>query len=436
MVDQGGTGDGDRTVIRRPAPGRGRPSSGGGPPGPPPMPRQPPADGARHGQFTTRGINPLVAAAGSLFALAGQLRESTAHGDVPGLAAHISQEVVAFEAAARAAGEIQETVLPARYALCTLLDEIVLNTPWGSQSMWASETLLVRFHNESFGGDKFFQILDRALQDPGRSLHLLEFLCICLALGLSGRFRLQQDGQRQLQEIADRAFETVRRQRGDSERDLSPHWRGVEDRRPKLARYVPLWVIAAVAAGTLLGTYVAFLYALNSRSDPVVARIVALGREVSAPAELRAPPPPSQVTLARVLADDIQEGLVQVQDFTDRSVVTLWELFPVGDAQLNEQRRPVLGKVADALQGIPGSIVISGHTDSVPIRSLRFPSNWELSERRAETVKRELETVLAPERLRFEGLGDSKPLVPGDDNASRGINRRVEITLFPQGQAL
>jgi type VI secretion system protein ImpK len=186
----------------------------------------------------------------------------------------------------------------------------------------------------------------------------------------------------------------------------------------------------------LLVTYVAFLYALNSRSDPVASRIAALGREVAAPVAPRAPAPSSQVTLARLLAADIQDGLVEVQDLPDRSIVTLWELFPVGEAQLNKERRPIIGNVARALQQFAGSIVVSGHTDNVPIRSLRFPSNWVLSERRAETVSRDLAAVLPADRLRYEGLGDSKPLVPNEDDASRRINRRVEITLFPQGPAL
>jgi type VI secretion system protein ImpK len=67
---------------------------------------------------------------------------------------------------------------------------------------------------------------------------------------------------------------------------------------------------------------------------------------------------------------------------------------------------------------------------------LRFPSNWILSERRAESVHRILADVVNAQRIRFEGLGDSKPLVANDSAVNRAINRRVEITLFPQAQDL
>lgn len=435
-----GGGDGDKTILR-PTPGRGRSQPGSVAPAPqapaaPVSPRQPAFDAARPAQFVTSGINPLIGAAGPLFALAGQLREVAAQGDVAALAAHVSRDIEGFEAAAQAAGEPGDSILLARYSLCTLLDEVVLNTPWGMQSAWRAESLLARFHHETFGGEKFFQIVEKALREPAKDLHLLEFLDVCLALGLEGRYRGQQDGRRRLQTVIDDVYEAIRRQRGDHERELSPRWQGMQDRRPKLARYVPMWVLAAVAALVLLLTYVAFLFALSSRSDPVVTRIAELGRDVPVVVAPRAAAPAVRIGLADLLAADIREGLVQVEDLDGRSVVTLWELFPVGDAQVTSERRATLANVARALQRFPGSITVTGHTDNVPIRTLRFPSNWKLSELRAEAVFRELSSVLPADRLRAEGSGDSRPLQPNDSAANRAINRRVEITLVPDGPAL
>ncbi len=56
--------------------------------------------------------------------------------------------------------------MAARYALCTVIDEAVLNTPWGAQSDWAGQSLLVTFHRESGGGDKFFRVLERVIGEP------------------------------------------------------------------------------------------------------------------------------------------------------------------------------------------------------------------------------------------------------------------------------
>ena len=65
------------------------------------------------------------------------------------------------------------------------------------------------------------------------------------------------------------------------------------------------------------------------------------------------------------------------------------------------------------------------------MRSLRFPDNWTLSERRAEAVQRLLIGVLSKDRVSFEGMGDSVPLVNNDSATNRAINRRVEIILYP-----
>src|SRR5690606_37076980 len=150
---------------------------------------------------------------------------------------------------ARGSGEPPDHVLAARYLLCTALDETVLNTPWGSQSAWAEQTLLSTFHNETWGGEKFFQLLDRLVQDPRRNLHLLELMYLLLALGFQGKYRIRERGRAELEQIQANLFQTIRMQRGDFERSLSPRWRGVTDARSRLAQYVPLWVVGAVCAG-------------------------------------------------------------------------------------------------------------------------------------------------------------------------------------------
>ena len=71
------------------------------------------------------------------------------------------------KSSARAAGVPNEIVLAARYVLCAALDEAVLSTPWGAQSEWAQHPLLVALHREAWGGEKFFEMLDRISADPG-----------------------------------------------------------------------------------------------------------------------------------------------------------------------------------------------------------------------------------------------------------------------------
>jgi type VI secretion system protein ImpK len=105
-------------------------------------------------------------------------------------------------------------------------------------------------------------------------------------------------------------------------------------------------------------------------------------------------------------------------------------LFASGSARLESGLEPLVLRVAEALDRVAGQIVVTGHTDDVPIRTARFPSNWELSTERAGSVAKLMAGKLKePARLKTEGLADSAPAAPNDSAANRARNRRVEIIL-------
>jgi type VI secretion system protein ImpK len=377
-------------------------------------------------------VNPLAGAAAPLLALAARLRSTVHHPDPAGLFRQTAQEIKSFEAAAHAAGARNEHVLAARYALCTLLDEAVLNTPWGSQSVWASQTLLNLFHNEGWGGEKFFQILDRLLPQAAANIDLVELMYLCLAMGLQGKYRVQAGGRAQLDAVEANVLQVLRAHRGEPERELSPHWRGVEDARPKLARFAPLWVVVAVGAGLAVAVYTGLLMTLNRASDPVAVQVAALGRDVEPLEQRRAAAAPQRTTLAELLRDAIAQHALEVRDDGGAESVVLREgLFGSGSAQVEAAAVPLLEAVAQALDQLPGAVLVTGHTDNVPIRTLRFPSNWQLSKERAEAVRDILARTVAADRLTAEGRADTEPLVANDTAEHRALNRRVEIKLLP-----
>ena len=88
--------------------------------------------------------------------------------------------------------------------------------------------------------------------------------------------------------------------------------------------------------------------------------------------------------------------------------------------------------VADALTDLPNAVVVEGHTDSRPISTSRYPSNWELSTARATSVLRYLVEArgLAGERVAAAGYADTHPVSEGDDAGSLARNRRVEIVVL------
>src|SRR5262249_15246570 len=152
-------------------------------------------------------------------------------------------------------------------------DETAANTPWGASGAWAQHGLLAMFHGETEGGDKFFQILARLAENPQANLDVLELLYVCLQLGFEGRYRIADGGQRQLEAIRQRLLAIIRRQRGEYERELAGHWKGVDTVGQRRLGWLPLWTVGAVALLLLAGIYLAFKVSLSRESDALAAQI-------------------------------------------------------------------------------------------------------------------------------------------------------------------
>ncbi|MBI2379792.1 MAG: DotU family type VI secretion system protein [Gammaproteobacteria bacterium] len=382
------------------------------------------------------GANPLARAAGPLLALVGRLRATIAHASPAGLRAQLLAQLRDFEQEASGAGIAQEDVLLARYTLCTVLDEAVMGTPWGSASEWGRQSLLATLHNETWGGEKVFKLLEHCLQNPRGRLDLLELLYLCLCLGFEGRFRVLPDGRGQLEALRAQTYAALRGARGEFERELSPRWRGLVTGGGGLSRVLPPWLGLVLGAALLLALLLGFRLSLSGKTDPVLGQIAALGDIALAPLDAAPPAPVVRPKLADFLPEDIASGRVAVEDLDDRSIVTIKGdgLFASGSDEVAEAHLPLMGRIGKALEQVPGNVLVEGHTDNRPITSLRFPSNWALSEQRATHVVMLLATSSGnPQRYRIEGRGDSKPVASNDTAEGRARNRRVVVTLFAEG---
>jgi type VI secretion system protein ImpK len=141
--------------------------------------------------------------------------------------------------------------------------------------------------------------------------------------------------------------------------------------------------------------------------------------------------------LAGLLKPDIDAGRVEVRDLADRSIVTLRGdgLFAAGSTEVAASLRPVIERIGAALGQLAGPVIVTGHSDNVPIRTLRFPSNWHLSNERAISVKELLAAAVKPERMRAEGRAEAEPVADNGTAEGRARNRRVEITLLAAATA-
>ena len=145
------------------------------------------------------------------------------------------------------------------------------------------------------------------------------------------------------------------------------------------------------------------------------------------------PAPVKSTGLAQLLAPEISKGMLAVDEMQDKSLLIIRGdgVFRSGSATVQELYYPLLVRIGEALRQVPGRVMVVGHTDNVPIRSLRFRSNWDLSRERAVSVA-DLLAGTTGDRGRYfaEGRADTEPLVPNDSAVNRARNRRVEVVVF------
>ncbi len=138
--------------------------------------------------------------------------------------------------------------------------------------------------------------------------------------------------------------------------------------------------------------------------------------------------------LQEALEVEIRQGLVTLEQVDKKIIIRIQEKgsFGSGSARLDPGFHDVMGRISKVLAAKPGTIMVAGHTDNIPISTGRFRSNWELSSARAVTVLHSLlrNPEIAEERVIVQGLSDTQPLVDNDSPQNRAKNRRVELILM------
>ncbi|WP_245395148.1 OmpA family protein [methane-oxidizing endosymbiont of Gigantopelta aegis] len=142
--------------------------------------------------------------------------------------------------------------------------------------------------------------------------------------------------------------------------------------------------------------------------------------------------------LHAVLEPYIKDDLVSVKrnDFWLELEMKSDLLFLSGEAELSKKASPVLRKIAEVLGRMPNMINVEGHTDNIPIDTVEFPSNWDLSAARATSVVRELiKDHINPKRLAVVGYGEFHPVADNSTEEGRFKNRRVLLVVMSQAFA-
>ncbi|MFL1552106.1 type IVB secretion system protein IcmH/DotU [Pseudomonas sp. D47] len=215
-------------------------------------------------------LNALVAAASELLSEVVRLKHSNVPEDLDVLNKRLSESLNLFEVSALQSGALDSQVMTARYVLCTVADEAVVTTTWGNESTWSQMSLLSTFHSETFGGEKFFLLLDTLSKNPVKHLPMLELMYLCLSLGFEGKYRVQTRGVVELEGIRDALYRQIRQLRGDVPRELSPNWEGLSDLRQNMVRIVPAWTVLLFALVCLVVMYSGFAWVLSEQRQTVM----------------------------------------------------------------------------------------------------------------------------------------------------------------------
>ncbi len=106
-------------------------------------------------------------------------------------------------------------------------------------------------------------------------------------------------------------------------------------------------------------------------------------------------------------------------------------LFDLGKADIKETGRETLKKIGELIKELGKGATVQGHTDNLPINTMLFPTNWELSTKRATNVVLFLidESGVNPEKLTATGNGEFRPIAPNDTEENRQKNRRIDIVI-------
>ncbi|HFC8495557.1 TPA: type VI secretion system protein TssL, long form [Neisseria subflava] len=378
--------------------------------------------------------NPLIEAAKPVFILANSMQQTTSQLSTDSLINKFSLLINNFEENAEKNGAKYDAIQAAKYCLCTFVDELAVRAGWADET-WSKNSLLVSFYDETWGGERFFEIIQNLKQDSDKNIDLIEFMYLCLQFGYKGKYQVLNNGEFEIDKIKRDLLALIHSKRPDQTVNLFKHNPIITNniqRKRRLA--IPLWVVGVLGAVALGVGYFTMQWSLGDKFNTASIKVNSLKLPSAITKQQDAQ---NTVRLRPLLENEIARKLVSVEDFQDRSTVTILGdgLFESGSAQIQDQYYPVLAAVSQALDSVEGQIIVTGYTDNQPIQSLNFPSNWHLSQARADAVKEILLNYVknGGTRIRSEGRGSTDPVAPNDTLENRAKNRRVEITLFTTG---
>jgi type VI secretion system protein ImpK len=219
--------------------------------------------------------NPFITSANPVIAFILHIRKSKTPPNLEKIRDSIVNEIKHFENKLSQLGYENKKILAARYCLCTAIDESILRTEWGTQTMWVQNTLLSYFHNETWGGERFYIILEVLSKNPRENIGVLELLYTLLSLGFEGKHYEKNSPIRE--EIQYKTLQTIKHVSGKQSRQLATHTQNINQIKKIQQKGKSIkWFYCSLAA-LIITTLIICNIKLANKSKPLFTQMNQIG---------------------------------------------------------------------------------------------------------------------------------------------------------------
>jgi len=218
-------------------------------------------------------LNPMIDAATPLLGMVMRLQNMNSLSMPEHLFSQVVTDVQAVEQLLQEQGYEPGVIISFRYILCTFIDEAALGQGWSNKNEWIKQSLLVHFHNEAWGGEKVFILLERLIREPARYQHLLEFLYLCFSLGFRGRYKVALQNQDEFEQIYRRLYHVLHKLRGDAPFPLLHQDKKAQGGHYRLIKRLTIKHVLLGGTGVLALIYLFYLLRLDSQTQDILHQL-------------------------------------------------------------------------------------------------------------------------------------------------------------------
>ena len=166
------------------------------------------------------------------------------------------------------AGYENTHIMIVRYVLSTFIDEYLGTMSSDSGESWANHSLLGHYYQETYGGEKFFQLLEQFMHEPGKYMQHMKLMYACLSLGYKGKYSLSEHSDVQIERIRQELFNRIKN--FDTQEEKFYHDHPVSSRKNKLTLHVPYKLFIVSALFIVLIVYVVFTSMITQNETDLI----------------------------------------------------------------------------------------------------------------------------------------------------------------------